>query len=42
MIARVESVQAWVENITYQMTKMSYKQQSDKLAGYVNPLDRLG
>ncbi|KIM24952.1 hypothetical protein M408DRAFT_331433 [Serendipita vermifera MAFF 305830] len=35
MIARVESVQAWLENITYQMTKMSYKQQSNKLAGQI-------
>jgi hypothetical protein len=33
MIARVESVQAWLENVTYQMTKMSYKQQSTHLAG---------
>jgi hypothetical protein len=33
MIARVETVQTWLENITYQMTKMSYRQQSDKLAG---------
>lgn len=35
MIARVESVQAWLENITYQMCSMSHKEQSDKLAGYV-------
>ncbi|CCA70296.1 related to acyl-coa dehydrogenase, long-chain specific precursor [Serendipita indica DSM 11827] len=35
MIARVESAQAWLENITYQMTKMSYKQQSQKLAGQI-------
>lgn len=35
MIARCEAAQTWLENITYQMTKMSYKQQSDKLAGYV-------
>lgn len=34
MIARVESVQAWLENITYQMCNMSHKEQSDKLAGY--------
>lgn len=33
MIARVESAQAWLENVTYQMTKMTYKQQSQKLAG---------
>lgn len=35
MIARVESAQAWLENVTYQMTKMSYKQQSAKLAGQI-------
>lgn len=35
MIARVESVQAWLENITYQMCNMSHKDQNDKLAGYV-------
>ncbi|PVG01670.1 acyl-CoA dehydrogenase NM domain-like protein [Serendipita vermifera] len=35
MIARCESAQAWLENITYQMTKMSYRQQSDKLAGQI-------
>ena len=33
MIAQVESVQSWLESITYQMTKMSYKEQSIKLAG---------
>ncbi|KAG0700081.1 acyl-CoA dehydrogenase/oxidase [Suillus ampliporus] len=33
MISRVESCQAWVENITYQMNNMSYHEQSDKLAG---------
>ncbi|KAF8656808.1 hypothetical protein AX16_002358 [Volvariella volvacea WC 439] len=35
MIARVESSQAWLENVTYQMTLMNYKQQSDKLAGQI-------
>ncbi|CAG7848147.1 SubName: Full=Related to acyl-coa dehydrogenase, long-chain specific {ECO:0000313/EMBL:CCA75962.1} [Serendipita indica DSM 11827] len=35
MIARVEAVQAWLENITYQMTQMSHKEQSDKLAGQI-------
>ncbi|KAG8814795.1 hypothetical protein FRB91_000996 [Serendipita sp. 411] len=35
MIARCESIQSWLENITYQMTRMSYKQQSDKLAGQI-------
>ena len=34
MIARVESAQNWLENITYQMCKMGYKQQSSYLAGY--------
>ncbi|KAL4064553.1 acyl-CoA dehydrogenase/oxidase [Scleroderma citrinum] len=33
MIERVESVQSWLENITYQMTHMSYKKQAQKLAG---------
>ncbi|KIM45769.1 hypothetical protein M413DRAFT_440807 [Hebeloma cylindrosporum] len=33
MISRVESCQNWFESITYQMNKMSYAQQSDKLAG---------
>lgn len=35
MIARAESVQSWLENITYQMNNMSYKEQAEKLAGYV-------
>ncbi|KAG1733647.1 acyl-CoA dehydrogenase/oxidase [Suillus paluster] len=35
MIARTESVQSWLENITYQMCHMSYKQQSQKLAGQI-------
>lgn len=33
MIARAEGVQSWLENITYQMTHMTYKQQAQKLAG---------
>ncbi|KAJ3073480.1 hypothetical protein HDU98_001408 [Podochytrium sp. JEL0797] len=33
MIAEVESVHNWLENITYNMTKMSYKEQSLHLAG---------
>lgn len=33
MIARVESAQAWAENVTFQMCNMNYKQQSDHLAG---------
>ena len=35
MIARVESAQHWLENITFQMDHMDYKQQSDKLAGQI-------
>ena len=35
MIARVESAQAWLENVTYQMTHMNYKQQSTHLAGQI-------
>ncbi|KAH9919351.1 peroxisomal acyl-CoA-dehydrogenase [Amylocystis lapponica] len=33
IIARTESVQNWLENITYQMCNMTYKQQSNRLAG---------
>jgi hypothetical protein len=36
MIARTESLQAWLENVTYQMTHMNYKDQADKLAGYMS------
>ena len=35
MIARVEANQAWLENVTYQMCNMSYKEQAGKLAGSV-------
>ncbi|KAG6331765.1 hypothetical protein ID866_7326 [Astraeus odoratus] len=35
MVERAESVQSWLENITYQMTHMTYKQQAQKLAGQV-------
>ncbi|KII89884.1 hypothetical protein PLICRDRAFT_159111 [Plicaturopsis crispa FD-325 SS-3] len=35
MIARAESVQNWLESITYQMNNMSYKEQSSKLAGQI-------
>ncbi|KAJ8587519.1 acyl-CoA dehydrogenase NM domain-like protein [Rhizopogon salebrosus TDB-379] len=35
MIARTESVQSWLENITYQMCHMTYKQQAQKLAGQI-------
>ncbi|KAI8920050.1 acyl-CoA dehydrogenase/oxidase [Powellomyces hirtus] len=33
MLAGVESLQGWLETITYQMTKMSYAEQSTHLAG---------
>lgn len=33
MIAQVEAVQNWLESVTYQMTQMTYKEQSVKLAG---------
>jgi alkylation response protein AidB-like acyl-CoA dehydrogenase len=35
MISRVESAQNWIENITYQMNNMNYKQQAIHLAGYI-------
>ncbi|PVF95961.1 acyl-CoA dehydrogenase NM domain-like protein [Serendipita vermifera] len=35
MIARCESAQSWLENVTYQMTNMTYKQMSAKLAGQI-------
>lgn len=35
MIARVESVQNWLENVTYQMCKMNYFEQSEHLAGQI-------
>lgn len=35
MISRVESCQTWLENITFQMTRMSYKKQAEYLAGQV-------
>ncbi|KAE9407767.1 peroxisomal acyl-CoA-dehydrogenase [Gymnopus androsaceus JB14] len=35
MIQRAESTQNWLENITYQMCNMSYKQQASKLAGQI-------
>jgi len=35
MISRAESCQNWLENITYQMCNMSYKQQAGKLAGQI-------
>lgn len=33
MISHCEANQAWIENITYQMCNMPYKQQSQHLAG---------
>jgi hypothetical protein len=33
MIAGTEGIQVWLENVTYQMNNMSYKEQADKLAG---------
>ncbi|OCH95428.1 acyl-CoA dehydrogenase NM domain-like protein [Obba rivulosa] len=38
MIARAETVQSWLENITYQMTNMNYKQQAKLLAGPIGLL----
>ncbi|THV03201.1 acyl-CoA dehydrogenase NM domain-like protein [Dendrothele bispora CBS 962.96] len=35
MIERAESTQNWLENITYQMCNMTYKQQANKLAGQI-------
>ncbi|KAN0129166.1 acyl-coa dehydrogenase [Lactarius tabidus] len=35
MIARIESAQSWLENITHQMNNMSYAEQSDKIAGTI-------
>ena len=33
MVGRVEAVHNWLENITYQMSKMPYMEQTMKLAG---------
>ncbi|KAJ7931440.1 acyl-CoA dehydrogenase [Mycena leptocephala] len=35
MISRVESAQAWLENVTYQMCHMNYSQQATHLAGQI-------
>ncbi|KAJ7052487.1 acyl-CoA dehydrogenase [Mycena amicta] len=35
MISRVESAQAWLESLTYNMCNMNYKQQSALLAGQI-------
>lgn len=41
MIAKTEAMQAMLENITYQMTHMSYAQQADLLAGQIGLLKSL-
>ncbi|KAG5652331.1 hypothetical protein H0H81_005399 [Sphagnurus paluster] len=41
MISRVESAQVWLENVTYQMNHMSYREQSALLAGCVKPFSAL-
>jgi alkylation response protein AidB-like acyl-CoA dehydrogenase len=33
MVSKVESVQSWMDNITYNMNKMSYKEAAMKLGG---------
>jgi alkylation response protein AidB-like acyl-CoA dehydrogenase/predicted heme/steroid binding protein len=38
MMSRVESVQNWLENVTYQMNNMSYKEQASRLAGPIGLL----
>ncbi|TFK27197.1 acyl-CoA dehydrogenase [Coprinopsis marcescibilis] len=38
MIARAETTQNWLENITHQMCNMSYKEQAKKLAGPISLL----
>lgn len=38
MISRCEALQAWLENVTYQMCNMAYKEQASKLAGWVYSL----
>jgi len=35
MISRVESIQSWLESVTYQMCHMSYREQASKLAGQI-------
>ncbi|KAJ6505940.1 acyl-CoA dehydrogenase/oxidase [Mycena vulgaris] len=35
MIARFESCQSWLENLTFQMTRMSAKEQAQHLAGHI-------
>jgi len=38
LFARIEATQAFLEHVTYQMTKMNYGQQSDLLAGHIGVL----
>merc|ERR1712080_43105 len=38
MFARIEALQAWLENITYQMCHMTYAQQADLLSGQIGLL----
>ncbi|KDR74525.1 hypothetical protein GALMADRAFT_71018 [Galerina marginata CBS 339.88] len=38
MMSRAEACQNWFESVTYQMNKMSYSQQSDRLAGPIGLL----
>ncbi|WVO12763.1 hypothetical protein L204_100371 [Cryptococcus depauperatus] len=35
MIAKIEATQAWLENVTFQMCNMTYKEQSRNLAGQI-------
>ena len=35
MCTRVEATQNWLENVTYQMCNMNYREQSDYLAGQI-------
>lgn len=39
MISRVEAAQQWLENITYQMSNMTYAEQANELAGLVALVD---
>jgi alkylation response protein AidB-like acyl-CoA dehydrogenase len=41
MFARIEALQAWLENITYQMCHMTYAQQADLLAGQIGLLKQV-
>jgi len=36
MIARVECLHSWLENVTYQMNHMSYREQSKRLVGQIS------